>query len=67
MRSTVLIQDFKQCGLIIFIVVYGVLILLHCDIIGCVWLIHLLLGNFHKWDYTSVPFWRGVLSGDSIP
>jgi hypothetical protein len=35
--------------------------------IGCVWLIHLSLSTFHKWDFPSVPFWKGVLSGDSVP
>jgi hypothetical protein len=26
-----------------------------------VWLIHLLLGTFRKWDYESIPIWKGAL------
>lgn len=28
------------------------------------WLIHLFWGIFCKWDYSLIPLWKGVLSGD---
>jgi hypothetical protein len=34
--------------------------------IGYVWLILLSLNTFRKWDYPLTPFWKGVLSGDSV-
>jgi hypothetical protein len=34
--------------------------------IGHVWLIHLLLGTFHKWDHSSIPIWRNVPLDDSV-
>jgi hypothetical protein len=34
--------------------------------IGCVLLIHLFLCTFCNWDYLSILFWRGILSGDSV-
>jgi hypothetical protein len=34
--------------------------------IGRVWLIHILLGTFHKWDHPSLPIWKGVLSQTSV-
>jgi hypothetical protein len=30
------------------------------------WLIHLLLGTFHKWDHPSIPVWKGVPLDDSV-
>jgi hypothetical protein len=34
--------------------------------IGYMWLIHLLLGTFHKWGHLSIPVWKGVLLGESV-
>jgi hypothetical protein len=34
--------------------------------IGYVQLIHISLGTFHKRDYSLIPIWWGVLSGDSV-